>query len=583
MNRTVQILRLEQPRCSQRFGVSPCTATGATECMNTFATCGDQSNYDTDGSLVWYFSRPDDPIYLTANRPDPNEWHGPCIPILGDVSMSPTQVNIGAVRDNEVPLGIRGTIKITLQDLTWKNSFGDFYGRDIQASFSRLLLVWLGEAAPQLTLTLFSGFEGQTLDEMTARRFDVDVIQPPQNGTWLIEGIDPLGRISRRKAKFPRETELTLQSDVSASQTSNIRLAGAVDDLTDSFGNTAEHYVRLGDEVLSYTGQTDEGDGVYLLSGVIRGTIGTVADSHAADDPAQRVGYFEAMPYYQAARYILSDHTTLTDDLLADWEAEGQTYLSLFYATGATVDPTDVWEVVANLMRDGMFTIFWDEVLQEVDMAAMRQPAGAVRTLTDRSSIVKAVWETFPDQRMTRVLHMYDMRDPTGDTDKIANFKGRRQRISGKAESAEYADGTIRSVNYYSRHMRDPFNAFLLHATLMQRYEESPEYLKLTVTQKDSDLRIGDVVDVQHSEVFDLIGNEITESWQLIRQPEETKPGELYTLLLQSFTRFFRPAFIAADDAPDFASATGDELLNTCYITENDGTMPDGSEGWVIQ
>jgi len=35
--------------------------------------------------------------------------------------------------------------------------------------------------------------------------------------------------------------------------------------------------------------------------------------------------------------------------------------------------------------------------------------------------------------------------------------------------------------------------------------------------------------------------------------------------------------------APDFATATDAEKENACYITENDGTMPYGTTGYVIQ
>lgn len=583
MTRTVQILKLEQPRCTERYGVGSCLASGATKCMNTHATCDYLTAYNTDGKLVWWFSRPGDPVYLTADRPDDDEWHGPCIPILSNVSVTPTRVNIGAVRDSETPLGIRGTITVTLSDMTFRNQFGDFYDRSITGSLSRLWQAWVGEAAPQMVMTLYSGTSDQSIDEMTARRFDVDVIQPPSGGTWQIDGIDPLGRVNRRKAKFPRETDLSVYEAVNTTSTS-ISLFGAEDDISDAFGNTSTSYVRLGDEIVSYTGYSAGAEsGVWDLSGVGRNALGTEPESHEVDDPAQRVGYFHSARYYAALRYILADHTTLTEDLLGDWDTEGNRWLSLLTCTGATVESTDVWDVASQMMRDGMFTLFWNEVSQSVEIIALRQPTNAQVTLSDRSSIVAAEWVRYPDQRMTRVIHLFDMRNPTGDTDKISNFRTRRERISITAESDDYADGSIRSVSFSSRYMRAPLNALLVQASLLQRYERTPEYLQLTLTAKDASLTIGDVVEVDHSDVVDRVGVPLVRSWQLIQQPEEVTPQETYRVVLQSFTRYERPAFFAENDAPDFDDATGDDLLNTCYITENDGSMPDGSTGWVIQ
>jgi len=38
-----------------------------------------------------------------------------------------------------------------------------------------------------------------------------------------------------------------------------------------------------------------------------------------------------------------------------------------------------------------------------------------------------------------------------------------------------------------------------------------------------------------------------------------------------------------ANDAPDFADATDEEKLNGCWIAENTGLMPDGTDGYLLQ
>jgi len=90
------------------------------------------------------------------------------------------------------------------------------------------------------------------------------------------------------------------------------------------------------------------------------------------------------------------------------------------------------------------------------------------------------------------------------------------------------------------------------------------------------------VIFVESYDVLDTLGNPIKEPWQIIEW-EEQEPGFSYRIMCQSFILFERPGFIMENTAPDFGDATEAEKENACYITENDGTMPDGSAGYVIQ
>jgi len=585
MTKTVQVLELRQKRCDLRFGVGTCTATGTPKCFQTYNTCGAKSVFNLDGELRWYFTRPGDPAPLTAGLPSADEWYGPAIPTLRTVKTEPTRLNLGAVREGESPFGLRGTVSVTLDDFEFRNQFGDFYAseRTVQGSIGRLLLAWLGEAVPQLEMYLYTGKEGDSLAAMTVRRYDVTNINPPSGGAWTITGLDPLGRAERKKAQFPPATDLRLHSDIDAS-TTTISVSGLETDVNKQMGNESGiYYGRLGGEVISYTGYSGSG-GVWALSGVTRGVLGSTADSHSVDDGLQRVGHYQNVLYPDMVEDLLSNHTTIDAALIpiADWETERDTWLPTLRGTGTFTEPRPVSEICADAMRDGTFSIWWDERAQEIKMLANRQPTATPVAINERNAIVSSAIKRTPDDRRTRVTIYYGRRDPTESLTEAKNYATQRIRIDAEAEGANYADGTVRNLEWYSPLVRTDANAVLVQALFLTRYRETPRYLELTLSEKDATLTIGDVLSVTSYDEIDTLGNPVTEPWQIIEW-EELEPGFSYRVLAQSYILFERPGYIMQDTAVDFSDPLADAEPFKLWITENDGTMPDGSVGYVIQ
>lgn len=585
MTKPVQIVEIRQKRCSLRFGVSPCTATGTPKCFQTYATCGAKSVFNLSGELRWYFHRHGDPVPNTASRPGSNVWYGPSIPILRTVKTEPTRINLGAVREGESPFGLRGTVSVTLDDLEFRNQFGDFYAneRTVQGSIGRLLLAWLGEAVPQLEMYLYTGQEGDSLASMTVRRYDVTNINPPSGGAWTISGMDPLARAERKKAQFPPATDLRLQADIDAS-TTTISVSGLETDVNKAMGNDGFFYGRLGSEIIRYTGYTGSA-GVWALTGVVRGALETTADEHSIDDGMQRVGHYSDILYWQMVYDLLSNHTTIPVSLIpyaTDWTSEGESWLSTLAGTGTFTESRPVLGICAEAMRDGMFSIWWDDRAQEIKMLANRQPGAVSQNLTERNAIAASAIKRMPDDRRTRVTIYYDRRDPTESLTESRNYRKQRIRIDGETEGSFFADSTVRNLIWYSPLLRTDLNAILVQASFLQRYRTTPRYLDLTLAYKNADLSIGDVIYVESHDEIDTLGNPKTEAWQVIEW-EELDPGFSYRVLVQSFILYDRPGFIMSNTAPSFASATDAQKLNACYITENTGLMPDGTTGYVIQ
>lgn len=586
MTKPVQVVELRYKRCDLRFGVGACTATGTPKCFQTYATCGAKEVFNQNGGLSWYFHRSGDPVPGTAAQPFADFPYPPSIPILQTVKSQPTRINLGAVREGESPFGLRGTISVTLQDFEFKNQFGDFYAdeRTVQGSLGRLLLAWMGEAVPQIEMYLYTGTsDDAALTDMTRRRYDVLNITPPSNGTWTITAIDPLARAERKKAQFPPATDLRLQSAINATTTA-VTVVGKETDVSTAMGNDGFFYGRLGSEIIRYTGYTGTG-GVWTLTGVRRAVLGSRASNHSLDDGMQRVGHYQNYEYWRLVYDLLVNHTTIPADLIpfsTNWTDEGTSYLSTLLGKGTYADPRPVSEIAAEAMRDGMFSIWWDDREQEIRMLANRQPTSEPVLLNERASIVSSSVRHEPDQRRTRVTIYYDRRDPTQSVTDSSNYRKQRIRIDAEAEGANYADNTVRNLIWYSSLIRTEINALIVQSSFLLRYRETPVYLTLELSQKDRNISVGDVVLVESYDVLDTLGQPSVEAWQVIEW-EEQEPYFKYRILCQSFILFERPMFIMANDAPDFAAATDEEKKNAGYISKDDGTMPDGSAPYLIQ
>lgn len=586
MIETVDIIELRQKRCSLRYGVGACEADGPVKCLQSYPTCDFRAAYNANGLLRWFFHYPGTSAPLTAARPDANDWSGPSIPILDGVATEEARINLGAIREGESPFGLRGTINVQLSDFEFRNQFGDFYAdeREIKASIGSLLVAWLGDSAAQMELYHYRGIKGQALGDMEQRRFDVIRIDPPANGRWSIEGMDPLHRALRLKSQFPRATDVRLIGEINDTQ-NNINVFGSEEDISDAFGNTATSYIRIGSEIISYTGYTGSA-GTWALTGVNRAALGSVRSAHTNNSGMQRVGHFQNARYFDIVYHILSEHTTIDNGLIpyaTQWLPEGLGYISTLFGTGSFIEPTPADRVCGVAMRDGMFSMWWDAERQKIFIKAMRQPRDPPELLNEREHLVDVQVVTNPDDRLTRIATYYGRGNPTISLDTATNYRSVRVRIDAEAEDEFQADGTIRARTVYSPFVRSDANAILAQAIQLQRYRVSPAYISFRVARKDQDFAIGDIVQIESAKDIDRLGNPVVSSWEIIQGPKEIERGLVYEYMAQSFTLLFRPGYIMANDAPDFATATDAQKENACYISENTGLMPDGSPAYLIQ
>lgn len=583
----VTIVELSQPRCSLRFGIGACTATGTPKCYNTWTTCRARAAYDGLGSIRWRFikDKPGNwPVgdYSAANAPATN-----AIPVPGlDVTVAAGSLNASGILDGKSPAGVRSRVTVTMGDIPWNDAYGDFYLADRVSLPQRNF--WACWAARNMFfgsmyLTVYDGYVGDTLAAMRQRVFAVDNVSGPDgDGKVTITGMDPLMLATQRKSKFPEDMDVRLTAAITAVQTTIRVTATEPDKLTKIYGNLAGVYhLKIGSEVLSYTGATLIDTGVYDLTGCVRAVLGTAAAADI-DTRCQRVGRYVDMPTWDIGFDLLTVHTPMpasyADHLT--WADEGDTYLPTLRSTAWVLEPTLVDDLMGELCQQGQFYFWWDEYAQKVLMQAVRPPRGTVTVLESSGNIVagSAQLSREPDSLVTRVFVYYGQIDPFKSSTEAANYSVVSGRIEGDVEHDNAAGGP-KPLSIFARWVNTEAHAVQILQRILSRYAAVPRFLTLYLDAKDRLITVGDVCDVTTKEIVDSEGRILSNRWQVISW-KEVRPGEVYLIDLQTYDYVGAFAYWMADGSPDWSAATADQKTVGAWWAADDGTYPDGTSGY---
>lgn len=349
----ISVIEIDQDYCQNSFGVSPCGATigpnGAIKCWNTYATCTDTPSFNK-GSLTLFFT-----------SPQSKEFDFYTIPLLKSFSFTPAKVNIGSRASSSKPLGIRGSVSITLTDTIHTDNVVDPYVTERDYNPLERGTFWTKWLARNpyysgRALRVKTGFVGQDYSEFTTRHYVIDTITPSASGdTVSIRALDILRLADDEKAKCPTLSEGELGADISDAAESLILTNTAIDDYADKI-------VRIGDEIITYTTVTGS-SAPFTLSGLTRGAYNTEPDDHDEGDTVQACVLYSGY-CWEIARDILVDYGNIDSSYIEydEWVEEGSTWLSQFNVERVISEPTGVTELLGSLAQSCMFFIWVDEI-----------------------------------------------------------------------------------------------------------------------------------------------------------------------------------------------------------------------------
>ena len=382
----IQIVEIQQPICTNVFGSSPCTASGANDvkCYNTRATCQDTANYALGTPLSLFFSSG---TVAEARVSGANY----IIPSLVGVSTSPTRINLASANSDAQGLGNRALCTIRLKDHQHSDRLVDPYldGRSwepLTADRGSFWSRWMvrNKYRQNIIIKVYEGYSGQALGDMVVRTYFLDSVQGPgDGGNITIKGKDVLARIEERKAQAPVASPGELFADIDDAVTS-IEASNAVEAEYSATGT-----LRIGDEIMTYTARATSTNGI-TFTGVTRATDNSTASAHSAEDAVQQCLRYTDVSIDAAVNDLLTTYGGIDAAYLdtTEWTTEISSYLVSYLLSTLITEPTAVAKIISQLQTQALFYIWWDERDALVKLKAIRGIDIEPDTLTDAANII---------------------------------------------------------------------------------------------------------------------------------------------------------------------------------------------------
>ncbi len=563
------IVELRQPACSLRCGILPCETVitnPSKKCYNTLKTCKSLHNFNSDDTIIWRFCKPD------VNMID-------VIPSLVSVSTTPTKINIGGGNDAESPFGRRATCSITLSDHPSDDS-KDYYLQErgfnslVKGTFWGKFLARNPYYANWI-INIYEGYRGQTLEQMQVRTYLIDKITgPDSSGKVTITAKDPLRLGDDKRALAPTPSDGRLAVNITATQTIGIIIENSENEILKKHGNTDLYYIRIGDEIISYTDAVQD-ETLYTLIGVTRASLGTENSAHDINDDAQRIISYVNYPCWRVAYELLINYTNIPCEYIPidEWDIEGNTWLNTFNITGIIEEPESVNDILGEITEQCLFYIWWDERVKKIKMKAIRPEIEEAYPINDYNNIIKnsVTIREDPAQRISRIIVYFNRKNPTEDRESIGNYSNAILRIDG---DSEFAYGESRIKRIYSRWLSTDTQSHQLTVRLLERYRLTPKYITLKLDAKDRKIDVGSVIALNTMNIQDIYGDNIETAYQIISINEATQ-GETINVELQSFEFFEadRYGFYTYPDTLNYGDYTPDERIGKAFYSDEDGTI----------
>lgn len=573
MRTPFHVIEIEVDRCSLTYGVGACTAalgvTGAAKCYNTWQTCQAPDAFALQRES-WFFCTPVSDLPKDQN-------------FLPFLQGTPSHNN-GSI-DPGKSLGVRSQVSVQLRDAPHHDLTFDRYAHErpqpAQGTFfGRLRARWPYYYGR--TLRWYSGWLGQSLDEMDRRTYVIEKMTWDQ-GRVSIVAKDPLKLADNDRAKAPLPSEGTLAADLDeGTNPSTLDILTPAPDEYDDY-----RVVLLGSELIQYTGTQPIDGGVRLL-GVSRSAPApylTERDSHDAGDSVQACLFYENARPIDVVYDLLRRADVPAEFLpLAEWEQEYLTWLPGLTVTRLIHEPEGVRDLLEELIPQTLSSFWWDERRQVVRYRAVRplEPETTPPQLNDTSHIIADTLDVAdePDEQYNEVHIWYGQLDPTEAADKTDNYRNVLV-IADLDSQSELADGRKRILTIHANWHPTSNTGRVMQLgkrTLATRVQV-PRVVTLELDAKDSGLWTGDIADLVTRYLQGADGNPQPLRVQVMRVREKGDGKYEYRLREDFFKgRYFRlaPARLRGVD-----SLTASEADRARYgaLTNTEGLLSDGSEG----
>ena len=503
----------------------------------------------------------------------------PILPCLSSVGTIGTKINLSGADDDYKPLGRRATLDFTVQDFTHSDIGQDpyvstrLYDPFERSTFWRKWLARQKFGKVGARVRIYDGYAGQPLSAYNRRGCVMEETKINEDGLSFYCR-DELARTELLKAQVPATSPGSLDVAIDATQTT-LTMNG---DFTGDY--PASGTLRINDELMTYT-SVAYSDPTTTFSGLVRGTDGSTADAHDADDSVQECRRL-AGTVEEVITELLTKDAKIEAQLidLAGLASEQDAYLGAYSLDTVVSEVTGVDTVLGWVCQECQVYIWWDERQQQIRIKAIRAVAltDITKTMSHEDNIVAGTFRVAekPRQRLNSLTINYNPIDFAGDLGEVANFANALKVVNGLNSRVDQYGNVLQAKTLFSRFLRTNAEVSQTASRIANRYADVPFEARLVVDAKDRAIWTGDIVYIDTPVIVDRDGLRDVRRW-LIIEAEEIDPGHSVQYTVADITLDGLIYFITEDGIGTYTP----ELfaLGNAFITDNNGFNPDGTPG----
>lgn len=635
-----EILELDFDRCSNTYGVSPCTAAGAagSECRNYYAGCQDKPNFNQVVHTIKFTGR-GSPIPL-----------GELVrPYIERLSVAPTEIDV------EQGYARRSATEVTCGDETDSDVSEDPYlSTRAQAPsgtfWGRLLArnpYWFNRPARVVRSLVSGGVWGTARTE----KYIVDKIQGPDAGGRVNVTLkDPTKRVDRTDLPKPTDgrviaelvdtsyvgtvisataTSITFDGDASsvdgffdgqevyitngkgsgqrrtisgyvgATRTGTVATwittpeasarvevgplevdvgAAYISQYRDPAVTGDREFVRIDAEIIEYTAIS--GSKLQWADTSYRGAFGSVRDSHNVDATVQQCQVWINVLVGDVIVAILEKSGLAAADIDTTGIAalDAVWFGDHYRITACLSEPTSADDLLEELLPLLHSVVYWDPIEQKVKLAVILPTRTVAHSWTDTSELIEETIRVtrLTELRKTRHSVTFGLRDSTDAGDQYSQFRFTELAIDADAESVNEY-GDVRDDSRFSRWFGEA-NAVAMR-TFVRRQ---------AILYRDAPFEVE--FDVDPKDAGPKLAEHGTLTTRYVCNSGDGAPVPTRMLITRIRDKGGRLALRTRSTTFEknygyiAPNGTADHPTDTVYahISDNSGVMGDGSDGYLI-
>lgn len=591
-----QWIEIEVDRCTLTYGNAPCTAalgvTGEDKCYNSWETCQDQPNFDKAAFFIRFCEPAADLprafTFADAGLPV-------FLPFLRSVTHSPSLPDPGE------SLGLRAQLDVQLLDAPHHDIGLDKYvtERAFDPQAAGLMLRKLRVRFPHYLGRRLRWYQGYLTDspapaDFRVREYIIERFEGPDTrGRVRIVAKDLLKLLDDERAQAPMKSRgelATAFAEAAAITTIDVDTSDTAE--YDLKAGETEDYVRIGNEVFTYTGVTVVDADSVQLTGVTRAAPSpyvTEADDHELGDAVQRCRYFSGtVP--EVVEELLVDYAGIDASFLptTDWDTEWTTWLAGNDIARLVTEPEGVRTLVNEIIGSTLTWAFWfDEIEQEIKYRAIR-PADIDDVVVDLNDDQHLVADSIqivdqPDYIRNEVQVLYGQIDPTARRDEVENYRRGLVVIDADSQS-ENELGQRRIKRVFARWHPSSNDAVVRQfadRTLSARTKNLMT-VEFKLDRKDENIQTAQFADLTTIYLLNALGVPNTTRVQVLRVAAH---GEAVTYRARE--DFFKPSAFGrlapvALDGLLWTAATDDQKARYMFLADATGEFSNGDAGKTL-